>query len=152
MATLGNGVSYKLANDDNKSILGSDSKDKAGEWYALDIYYKIDQMFHIRLKRLFDIVMSIVFILGFSILIVISEKRTKIYSNIFKVLLGNKTWIGYDTSDQKLDALPPIKKSVLEMDLSDNNSKHETNLYYARNYNVWLELEMLFKLGIKIKR
>jgi GT2 family glycosyltransferase/Ca2+/Na+ antiporter len=152
MATLGNRVSYKLANDDNKSILGSDYKDKAGEWYALDIYYKIDQMFHIRLKHLFDIVMSIVFILGFPVLFLITEKRTEIYSNIFKVLLGNKTWIGYDTSDQKLDALPPIKKGVLELDASGNKSKHETNLYYARNYNVWLEMEMLFKLGIKNKR
>ena len=152
MATLGNRVSYKLANDDNKSILGSDYKDKAGEWYALDIYYKIDQMFHIRLKRLFDIVMSIVFILGLPILFVISEKRSKIYSNIFNVLLGNKTWIGYDTSDHKLNALPSIKKSVLELNSSDSNAQHETNLYYARNYNVWLEMEMLYKLGIKIKR
>lgn len=152
MARLGNRVSYKLANDDNKSILGSDSKDKAGEWYALDIYYKIDQLFHIRLKRLFDIIMSLLFIIGLPIFFIISTNRSEIYFNLFNVLLGNKTWIGYDTSDHKLKDLPPIKKSVLQLESSCNNTRHEANLYYARNYNIWLEMEMLYKLYIKNKR
>ena len=145
MAKLGNKVSYKIANDDNRSILGSDSKDKAGEWYALDIAYKINQPFHIRLKRIFDIGMSILLLLGLPIFIIISPKRKHIYSHVISVLMGSKTWIGYHIADNKLSDLPAIKNSAFQLHTNATTSAHEANLYYARNYSIWLEVELMYK-------
>jgi len=149
MAKLGNKVSYKIANDDNRSILGSDSKDKAGEWYALDIAYKIDQPFHVRIKRIFDIGMCFLLLVGLPILILISPQRNNIYRNLFAVLFGIKTWIGYNLLDKRISDLPNLKESVFQLSTNSPSSTHEANLYYAKNYSIWLEVEMAYKLMSK---
>ena len=146
MAKMGSKVSYKIANDDNKSILGSDSKDKAGEWYALDIAYKINQPFHIRIKRLFDIGMCVLFVILCPLFLIFSPQRGLIYSNYFSVFLGRKTWVGYYQSDAQLADLPKIKKAALELNPKSASQHHATNLYYARNYSVWLEIEKMTQL------
>ncbi len=146
MAKMGNKVSYKIANDDNKSILGSDSKDKAGEWYALDIAYKINQPFHVRIKRLFDLSMCLLFIILFPLFLIFSHKRGSIYANWILVLLSKKTWIGYAKSDDRLTDLPTIKDGVLELKPNLMQKVYATNLYYARNYSVWLEIEKMSQL------
>jgi len=147
MAILGNKLSYKIADDDNKSILGSDSKNKVGEWYALDIVYKIDQAFHIRTKRLLDIIVALLVVLLFPIVVLFSNRRAIIYGNIAKVLLSRKTWVGYINNSEKKNELPIIRPGVFTPEpIFSNMSQQEINLYYARNYSVWMELELIWQL------
>ena len=151
MSNLGEGVSFKIANDDNTSILGSDSKNRVGQWYTLDINFKIDQHFHRRTKRLIDLV-SCPLILILSPIILLGSKQFKlIFSNIHYVILGKKTWIGYILDEQSLKSLPKVKASVFtipEGHYSIDNRKeevHQNNLYYARHYSIWLETSYLLK-------
>ena len=148
ISQLGNQISYKIANDDNTSILGSDSKDRVGEWYTLDIAFKIDQPFHKRTKRLIDIAFSIAFLILFPIVILLSKKRKLIYSNLFSVLVGLKTWVGYVSPDTQLNELPQIKSSVFGSRVSSESEidNHSANLYYARKYSVWMEMEVVYKM------
>ena len=145
MALLGNKLSYKIADDDNRSILGSDSKNKVGEWYALDIAFKIDQAFHIRTKRLLDIMVGIICLLFFPVVVLLSRSRKAIYKNIISVILGGKTWIGYMHNDKRKNELPIIKPGVFTpKSVLSHMNQEEVNLYYARNYSVWMELEVIW--------
>ncbi len=142
MAVLGNSVNYKLANNNNTTILGSNSKERVGEWYALDINFKIDQPFHRRTKRILDLLFCFLTIVFFPVVLV-SRNRSAIYSSAIAVLLGRKTWIGYNKSDQRLNELPIIKPGVFLMGPNEKDnqaSTHQYNLWYARNYNTWNEL------------
>ncbi len=144
MADLGNKVSFKLANNDNTSILGSDSKERVGEWYTLDLFYKITQPFHIRTKRLVDIGAAVLCLIGFPLVLLSSPSREKIFTNLFPVLIGKKSWIGYRESDVQGSALPELRDGVFElMPLNQGTSAHKTNLHYAKNYSTWSELSML---------
>jgi len=147
MAILGNKLSYKIADDDNKSILGSDSKNKVGEWYALDIVYKIDQAFHIRTKRLLDIIVALLVVLTFPIVVLFSGYRGKIFRNVFNVIIARKTWVGYIDNSEKKNELPIIRPGVFTPEpIFSHMNQQEINLYYARNYSIWMELELIWQL------
>ena len=144
MAALGNRISFKLANNDNTSILGSDSKERVGEWYTLDLFYKITQPFHLRTKRLLDIGLALLCLLLLPIIVLLSPVRSEIYSNLFSVLFGKKSWLGYRKADTKLSSLPELKSGVFEVSpLSSGTTDHKTNLHYAKNYSTWTELSSL---------
>ncbi len=144
MADLGNRVSFKLANNDNTSILGSDSKERVGEWYTLDLFYKITQPFHLRTKRLLDVGAAVLCLIGFPLILLFSPSRGKIFANLFSVLIGKKSWIGYQKAVNPGSALPELRDGVFELTpLSKGISAHKTNLHYAKNYSTWSELSLL---------
>lgn len=151
MSAVGSKTSFKVANNDNSSILGSDSKERVGEWYTLDIAYKIEAPFHKRTKRLLDVGFAVVSILLFPFIVILSSQRTSIYGNIFSVLIGQKSWIGYDKEDLRKGELPEIRKAVFPITSYTTFSKdlvglHQSNLWYAKNYSTWSELAALLKI------
>lgn len=157
MSFLGDRITYKIANDDNSGILGSDSKNRVGEWYAIDISFKIDQLFHRRLKRLFDLLFSTLILLVSPVLIFINKTTFKVLRCYFALITGEMTLIGYIQNDDRLNELPGLKPSVFELipevmiDTSNPTQRHQANLYYARHYNVWLEAAYLYRSLFKSK-
>ena len=149
MSILGSGISYKVANNDNSSILGSDSKEKVGEWYTLDIFYKISQPFHRRSKRILDIGYSIFYVVLLPVVFLMSPARTIIYSNLVPVLSGRKTWVGYAFPDDRLEALPELRKGVFSAH-PPKEDNHGPNLYYAKNYSTWNELVHMLSLTFSL--
>ncbi len=149
MSQLGNLVQYKVADSDNKSILGSNSKERIGEWYALDISFRIDEPFHRRTKRFLDLVFGLAIILGFLVVLIFSKHTSRLFSNLLPVLLGRKSWIGYVNGDTLLYELPALKEGVIavsEVDKLSSEDAHSTNLYYARNYTTWAEAASLVRI------
>lgn len=149
MASGGNEINFKIASDDNTSILGSDSKDRVGDWYTLNIDFKIKKKIHKRTKRLIDIVFSLFVIIISPILLLISKNRKTIIRNTISVLIGQKTWISYNKEDIYFSVLPPLKMGVFSFDSKRKTSSpdqiHQSNIYYARNYNIWMETEQILK-------
>ena len=149
MSQLGNTVQYKVADSDNTSILGSNSKERVGEWYAMDISFRIDEPFHRRTKRFLDLAFGLAIVIGFIPVILFSKHTGILYSNLLAVLMGRKTWLGYIPNDALLSELPRIKEGVLDMSLVEQGSEaaaHATNLYYARNYTTWSEAANLVRI------
>lgn len=146
MATLGTKVSYKVANNDNTSILGSDSKERVGEWYTIDIGFKVNQPFHVRTKRILDIGFALCLILVFPVMLV-SPNRFPFLLNLWSVIIGKKSWTGYTVGDPKHHELPRIRPGVFSSEDSrgfvDN---HSFNLWYSKNYSTWTEFVALIKL------
>ena len=149
MAEVGSQVAFKVANSDNTSILGSNSKERVGEWYALDISFRIDEPFHKRTKLLLDIMMALMVLIGFVFVLIFSKAATKLLSNAIPVLVGRKTWIGYMQNDARLTELPRLRQHVFDLEeivIVDVSDIHAANLWYARNFTTWMEASNLSKL------
>jgi GT2 family glycosyltransferase len=145
----GTGVSYKIAPPQSLSIIGSNSIDTAGDLYTVD-FNNITKQNNLRKKRVFDIVVSL-FLLPFSPFLLFFTGK-KLISNLFSVLFGIKTWVGfYFRDDVNTLNLPRIKKGVISAVIvfSQQNSTSENiekqNLVYAKNYKLWNDIVILFK-------
>lgn len=148
---LGNQLSYKIVPPKSLSIIGSDSKNTAGDLYAVDVNLAIEQTRSKQSKRLFDIFTSLVFLVSLPINIWFVKNKLGFISNTFKVFFGNKTWISYAKFDKKTYNLPQIKSGVINpiiaSGLSENDSINtdRINLLYAKNYSVEKDLLYVFK-------
>jgi lipopolysaccharide/colanic/teichoic acid biosynthesis glycosyltransferase len=71
--------------------------------------------------------------------------------NLFKVLIGQKSWVGYADAALSQELLPKIKPGVLNPVLPLNISQpdeatvHRLNLLYAKDYQLWMDLDIVWK-------
>lgn len=90
---------------------------------------------------------SVFFIMGFPLLLFIKKGLPGFYKNVFFVLTGKKTWIGYAAPTDKL---PTLKKGVISsttLPASLNELPVEGLLkndeWYASNYSAMLDLKKI---------
>jgi hypothetical protein len=83
---------------------------------------------------------SLLFIVIAPLLILAQKNKQKFLSNLFLVMLGLKTWVGYGTRSSK--ELPTIKESVLTpasklkgVNLNEEQRK-KLNLIYSKDYKI----------------
>ncbi|MGB1315771.1 MAG: glycosyltransferase [Chitinophagales bacterium] len=148
--------SYKIVPPESLSIIGSDSKNTSGDLYALDVNLTIDTPRARQTKRIFDILMSILLFLSLPISIWFIQNKTGVFSNIYNVFFGKKTWIGYIENKSNEYNLPKIKKGVLNALLASGINENESlnkdriNLNYAKNYAVEKDFIYFFKAFKKL--
>lgn len=141
-------VDYKIAPEDSLSIIGSNSIHTRGQLYTVDIN-AVDKIANRRNKRLLDIFLSLVFLVFYPILIFVQNKPLGTLKNIFRVLWGSRSWVGYCQLKDQLHHLPWIRKGVLNpidsMNLKnpDDDTIRQLNLLYARDYNLWKDLNII---------
>ena len=145
MQRLGTKVSYKIVPEKSDSIIGSNSKNTSGDLYALDIHYNLNTYMSKRNKRVFDILSSLVLLFSLPLNIWFVNRKMSFIGNIFQVLFGRKTWVGY--SPQK-NSLPTIKNNVVpayRQHIKDIKTDHieKLNLLYAKEYRTSLDLKWL---------
>lgn len=149
MTSLSSDISFKIAGDDSLSILGSQSKNTTGQLYHLDIQYQLADDYQRHTKRLFDIVLGLVCLLFFPVLLFFNKLRIIPYfGNTLKVLFGWKTWIGYGGDQNEYQTLPELQKAVVPL-VSPDDQK-QTNLHYAKYYNLWKDVVYFTKNLTKI--
>lgn len=140
MIALGASVSFKIAGDDKLSLLGSNSKNKAGELYSVDIRYNLTEAYYRHLKRSFDLLAALFCLVFSPILIGVNKFKIGAYfKNTFSVLLGYKTMVGYSKIDKNL---PVIRTGIIPA--------LESDIHYAKSYNVWMDVEAFVKQINKI--
>ncbi len=113
MTRLGSEVDYKIVPKESLSIIGSSSKNSAGELYTIDIQFRIANRMSQRNKRVLDIVFSLVFLLTLPLGIWWVKKKLGSIQNAFTVLSGKKSWVGYAASEGQLVELPAIRPGIL---------------------------------------
>ncbi len=129
------------------SIVGSDSKNVSGDFVAATGNYTIGDPINRRNKRLLDIMTSVLFIIGFPFLLFIKKGLPGFYKNVFWVLTGKKTWIGYAAPTDKL---PALKKGIISstslpayMNELPVDSLSKNDEWYASNYSAMLDLKKI---------
>ncbi len=144
MVRLDTRLSYKIAGDDTLSILGSNSKNTTGELYSVNISYNLADGYVRHTKRIFDFSFGFIFLIFFPVLLVINRFAiVGLLKNIFSVIGGTKTWIGYQGKREDYQNLPAITDSIIK--ITGSGDKHTINMHYARDYSIWKDLEILLK-------
>ncbi|MFC2100893.1 glycosyltransferase family 2 protein [Bacteroidota bacterium] len=143
-------VDFKIAHPESLSIIGSNSVNTTGDLYITEIN-SINNTRNKRNKRSFDIILSLIFLLSYPISLFVVKKPLRFLLNIFIVLLGQKSWIGYKvTNDTEMFTLPKIKKGILfpvdayKNKTITNTAIYKLNMLYARDYKVMNDLSIIY--------
>lgn len=149
MSRLGPAMEYRILPEESLSIVGSSSKNTAGELYTIDIRFRIADPRYRRSKRTFDLLFSSFVIITLPFQIFIIKKRTGFLQNLFEVLLSQKSWVGYaQTVD--LSTLPKIKPGVLSpldglpVARVNEPTAQRLNFLYAKDYQIAHDLEIIW--------
>ncbi len=144
-------VNYKIAPEDSLSIIGSNSINTSGDLYIININ-SIDKIYNKRNKRFLDIITSLLLFGIFPVGIFIVKSPLGYFKNIFLVLFGKKTIVGYyHYDDVSIDKLPEIKKGILNPTDAFRTRKinkdtiEKLNLIYARDYKIYNDLNIIFR-------
>ena len=141
-------VDYKIAPEDSLSIIGSNSIHTRGDLYTVNIN-AVDRTSNRRNKRLLDVFLSLIFLVFSPILVFLEKKPIGLVKNIFKVLWGSKSWVGYYPLAAQLKQLPHIRKGVLnpvdsiKFKTNEDDTISQLNLLYARDYNLLKDLNII---------
>lgn len=146
----GNKINYKILNPGSDALIGSNSKDTAGDLYMAEKSYALFRPENLRRKRLMDVLLCIMFILVTPLNLILIIGFRQFLSNWFSVLKGKKSWVGFSSSISKRK-FPHAKQGVVfpfddirhfaltEQDIT------AAELNYARHYSVSRDLELLFR-------
>ncbi|MCE3278348.1 MAG: putative glycosyltransferase [Bacteroidetes bacterium] len=141
-------VDFKIAPPESLSIIGSNSIDTAGDLYIIDVN-SISKSKNKRNKRLADIILSIVLFAFSPYLVFIQSHPAGLFKNIFKVLIGKKSWVGYGKEGN--ENLPKIRSSVVSPADAIKNieitqeTRNRLNLAYSKDYKVENDLNIVWK-------
>lgn len=150
MGRLGQEIHYKILPEDSMSIIGSNSKNSQGELYIEEVKFNIATNTNKRNKRLMDIGLAFIFLLLSPVMIWLVREKIGFLKNIWSVISGKRTWVGYFATDSMMN-YPDISKGVLppfvtnrpvELDMA---TMKRLNFLYAKNYSVWMDLELILK-------
>jgi O-antigen biosynthesis protein len=142
-------VRNKFHASGSSSIIGSDSKDISGNYVSVNNKYTINNPVNKRNKALLDVSVAIVFLITLPIHFLMQKKPLLFFKNIFWVLWGKKTWVGYAATENKL---PVIKTGVLSSTtlpavLNDlpAESLHLSDEWYATSYSASTDIKKILR-------
>jgi hypothetical protein len=97
-----------------------------------------------------DVLLGLFLLAGSPLLFFLQKKPVGYLKNIFNVLAGKNSWVGYSVASSN-DGLPKIRKGILNpLDLVsdkklDEQTIHRLNSLYAKDYHVTIDLKIVKK-------
>ncbi len=150
ITVCGNRFEYKILNGGSNALIGSNSKDTAGDLYVAERSYSLFRPQNLRSKRVFDFSVALLLLLLMPGNIFLVKNFGKFISNWLNVLSGKVSWIGF-SAEKNLKKFPNAKRGILHpsesmrnLDLTEEDVS-EVELNYARHYSVSNDLSLLFK-------
>lgn len=142
-------LEIKIAPPESQFIIGSNSIHAQGQWYAMS-FKAISAPANRRSKRLLDLSLALLLLLAYPLALWFSQSATGLLRNCWLVLMGQKTWVGYDQRGQ-LSALPKLLPGVIAVSIElDRNQPAENlvdqlNQLYAKDYQWQGDLRLIFR-------
>lgn len=128
------------------SIVGSQTLTPGATIVTPFIDYRISHPYQQRMKRVVDIVLSILFILTIPFHFLFHPRPLLFIRAIFDVLTGSKTWVGYST---KSASLPVIKRGAISFVKKTpgltESILEKSDKIYAKNYDWWQDMVIVFR-------
>jgi len=156
MGVCGPGYFYKVIVEHGTGIIGSRSKNTAGQLYTMELSYRLADPVHRREKRIFDLLSGILLLILSPVLCWWSGSPVRYFLAIFRVISGKRTWVGYAPGEPDPEGLPSLKKGEVHV-LSGTGSVewtpqeiHHHNFTYARDYSVGTDLGKLLRGFLEI--
>ncbi len=142
-------ISFKIAPENSLSIIGSNSIMNTEDLFLTEIF-TFSNITNIRIKRIFDLGCSILFILTLPIGLFLVNNTIGFLKNIFLVITNKKSWVGFHPQKDELFKLPSKKVGVLFITDGMKNFEVEEklieaiNMSYAQNYHVLKDIQTIF--------
>lgn len=155
---LGNERDFKIVPEASLSIIGSNSKDTAGDLYAVDVNLSISTPMQRRNKRVLDLMVCGGLLITFPIMLFLVRPFGGLILNWWQVLIGRKSWVGYCPGGNG-QYLPLLKPGVLcPQDGLHTNKPLEPqlirrlNLQYARDYEARKDAMIIWRGFGKLRK
>ena len=151
MSKLGPDIQYKIVPKESMSIIGSSSKNTAGELYTIDIQFGIVQSMSLRNKRILDVLLALLLLFNYRLQVIRIRQPIGLLRNIFQVLLGRYSWVGYAATNKEDLNLPGIKPGVLSpldalrVSNVDQATRQRLNFFYAKDYSTSKDLDICWR-------
>lgn len=150
MTTLGPRLRYKLLPQSSGSIIGSHRSDRRGTLYTIDLNFRLDEPTQRRGKWLFDRGLALLLFFSWPLTMWMVADRLGLLINAWSVLVGRRSWVGYDPRDRQTHLLPRIRKGIVSPAVGDvsglgPDGLHHLNLLYARDYRVEDDLRLVWE-------
>jgi O-antigen biosynthesis protein len=141
-------IKIRIHSAGSESIVGSDSKHAAGEARSKENGFNLANPYNLRLKRLLDICVSVIGLLGFPCHLFFVRRRASFLKNCILVLIAKRTWVGYATGKN----LPPLRQPVLACNGIPASARQElpiesleiVDYWYARDYEAMNDLKLIW--------
>ena len=149
------GIEYKIAPDESVFIIGSNSINDNGSLYFVDLN-AINLPTNKRNKRLVDFAVATLLLFAFSLLVFFIQNPFQFLKNILHVFVGKLTWVSYaptpslNSKKFKQGVLTPLDS--FKNFNPDIDTTERLNMLYAREYNVYEDLRIIFKNIKKLGR
>lgn len=153
----GENVEFVVAGNDLDYMVGKSSISMLDDIPLLKVQYNISELLHRGTKRTLDIVLSLLLLIFiypfFKIWGIVSRSKSPLknfISGLPQVLKGSRSFVG---PKEKIayDGLYVGKPGLTglwfteNIDLSDTQENKKLDIYYAKNQNVWFDLEIIGK-------
>lgn len=146
--TESKGLQFKIAPPESAFIIGSNSIERGGNVFLMDLN-AVNKQSNKRRKRSLDIVLAAIFLFSYIIIVWGVQEKIGFFKNIIFVLSGRKSWVGYAKTKSLQPDLPKIKAGVLNpMDRirflkSPDETAKKLNAVYAREYGLRKDLAII---------
>ena len=148
----GQELHFKIAQPDTSFIIGSDSIETRGDLYSMKIN-TIKRADNLRSKRLFDLTVASFGLISTPLIIWFFKNKMKLVQNLFTVLRGKISIVGYCSSNEEISkkktSLPSLKKGLLNPlsgnTVNDHKIIDQVNINYAKEYSIIKDLRVLVK-------
>ena len=157
----GSNLDFKIAQPDSMYLIGSNSVDTSGDLYVMDINAIVSTS-NKRNKRIFDFTTAFLLIISLPLHIWFYKHKIKLISNLFAVLAGLKSFVGYSSQEIENGAsLPKIKQGIVSPEDAQNVKYNEDdvklpvyklNLIYARDYSLNKDVQILLHAWRQLDR
>lgn len=130
----------------SRSMVGTQAMAPGNRIITPELSYAIEQPHQQRMKRVIDLFFSFVFFLTLPIQLLLQRQRAGFVKNIFRVLLGHRTWVGYaSVTDQLPRIRPAVVASTGVAGAVSPMVEQKADRLYARNYDWWGDIRILFR-------
>ncbi len=150
MMKCGKQYEYKIHLPGSRSFVGSNSENTSGDLYTVDHRFNLSSFEHKRNKRVLDIGISLLLLILYPILALKVLHASTFFNNIFKVLSGKRTWVGYSNKNM-LPGLPKIQQGIIPISGVQKGYepseaiRTELDYAYAKNYTPATDIGILKK-------
>lgn len=140
-------VEIKIAPTQSDFVIGSNSIDHQGSWYSVQ-FNDLSKSENKRAKRGVDFLSALLLLILSPIFIWFVKRGSLV--NAYHVLIGKRTWIGYN-ENAETEHLPKIRKGIfttteqLSTKLIDSKTANQLNQLYAKEYNTETDLKYLIQ-------
>ncbi len=152
------GVMFKIAQPAREFIIGPSSIESVQDLMIME-GHAVSSSAARRRKRILDITVSLCFLLLLPASIWFVRDKVGFVRNLFRVLGGSTSWVGYFPRTEKGSRLPRIKPGILDPVSADGSvpsalTVRRVNLTYAKDYSVGWDLRLVLgnvrSLGSKV--